>query len=224
MPEIEWRYVLKLKQFKSYFSINDLIQLSIVCKKFRLSLSSIILDSFNFESFVSNGNYITFIIYEEVNDTIGNFTCLYNPYILLKKEHLESKDRFVNDLECYSSNINNLVIRKVHDYYYLIYETPKLFSNITSLVIDNATITLDLFQYLLNNFSCLEELTLTCSKIHKRIQDMNNSSINWPITLKKLIIGWNLIGYIDERGDNVILSPSIDFNEGYSEFVLLPRS
>ncbi|KXN67127.1 hypothetical protein CONCODRAFT_167772 [Conidiobolus coronatus NRRL 28638] len=222
MSAINWSYIFKLKEFKNYFDNRDLTQLSMVSKNFRTSLKSTIFESFNFRNLVNMKDYKSCIISEDNDNNENSIYWAVNFYKSLDSEFIDSKDLFKSDLDSFAYNTNNLILSDITDYYYLFYQIPSTFYNIKSLVINSTIIMQDILQYLLDNLAYLEGLELIGNRIYKRIEDSNNS-INWPTNLKKLELGLNLVGYIDERTDEIILRPSKEFDDDFSYLSLYPK-
>ncbi|KXN67122.1 hypothetical protein CONCODRAFT_10856 [Conidiobolus coronatus NRRL 28638] len=68
MTQDNIEYIIKLNEFKDYFSNRELIELSMCSKKFRISLSSEIFKSFDFDCFVKVMGYKCCVAYREENE------------------------------------------------------------------------------------------------------------------------------------------------------------
>jgi hypothetical protein len=222
MNAVNWSYIFKIKEFKTYIENDDLIQLSIVSKKFRNSLKYTIYEYFNFRNLVKMKNYKSCILSEYNDDNENSVYYTVNFYKSLDSEFIDGKDSFKSDLESFSYNTSNLVLIDVTDYHYLFYQIPSIFYNLKTLIIDSTVIMQDILQYLFDNLNYLEDLELIGNRIYKRMED-SKIFINWPTNLKKLELGLNLVGHVDERADDIILRPNMEFNDDFSYLSLHPK-
>jgi hypothetical protein len=220
MGKINWAYIIKLNEVNRYCERSDLVQLSMACKLIRISLSKVILNSFNFTSFTKCNGYKGYVI-ENYRDGMENDVFrIVNPYMPMVGDLLESKKRFRSDLNLYKCRVDKLILYFICDHLYLVYEIPSAFRSIRSLIIGKGYVVLDTIQYLMDNLTYLEDLDLSYSIFYKRLNQPSN--INFPVTLKKLKIDHVAIGYIEEREGDAILCSNIIMDDEYTELEFSP--
>jgi hypothetical protein len=107
-------------------------------------------------------------------------------------------------------------------YFYLLYEIPSIFPNITSLVLNDSAFTIEVLINLLDNLKCLENLDLTENAIFKDARISNGYTINYPISLTSLKLGQNGVIIIQDKFNSISLkkvkydsSETYEFNGTY---------
>jgi hypothetical protein len=218
MKYIDWGIIFKLKEFIDYLCDYDLIQLGMSSKKLKEQLNAKILKDLNFYSLVSNSDYTSSVVKEQ-NNGMG-FTKFHfaNPYKSLACELNESKKRFSNDVKKFNQNTKNFVLSDSMGYFYLLYEIPGIFPNITSLVLNDSAFTIEVLLNLLYNLKCLENLELTENAIFEDIGILDEYTVNYPIMLRSLKLGENRVIMIQDKSNSVIINKINQDTSGSYEF------
>jgi hypothetical protein len=206
MKDSNWIIVLKLKDFVHYFSIDDLIQLSLICKKFRNCLSPIIFNTFNFSNFTKNMSYETCNTF---NSEHGNSSYMIYYSSLVKQlnsKMIESKNQFKLDLKLLPNPPRKLEIYDIEKVYYLLYDIPNVFSKLTTMAISNSTFQFKILQYLLDNLYCLDNIALSSNNLLQYAPRSTQIAISWPSTLKKLKVSNNNVIYIEHSEEPALLT------------------
>ncbi|KXN65024.1 hypothetical protein CONCODRAFT_13539 [Conidiobolus coronatus NRRL 28638] len=99
---------------------------------------------------------------------------------------------------------SKLIIR-VYNKYYLLENITSVFTVLTSLVISSSRTKAKTFQYLLDNITYLESLSLSDTSLYD-IPYSDSALVNWPTSLKKLKIYNNKSSYYN--GNNTVLAVS----------------
>jgi hypothetical protein len=195
MSTVNWISVLKLEEFQLYFNINELQRLSMVSNRFRTALINIIFKVFNFKKFVLNRKYYSYFINEQNFDNLALISYSINPYKPLNSYFFSSKNKFKLDLKEFLSYPSQLIISNSKDYSYLLYDVPKPFLNITSMVISYSQLQFELLQYLLDSLNFLEVIELLNTQFIQYTQNSVQRPFTWPIKLKKLKLSYNELGF-----------------------------
>jgi hypothetical protein len=205
MKDTEWILIFKLKEFIDYFYINDLIQLSLICKKFRNCLSSNIFSTFNFNNFTNMGNYKTCVISSIENRYGSNVVHLHTAYNPLNSEMIDNIIKFNLDIKLFPIRSKKLEIRYAEQYFYLLKDIPNLFTKLTTMAISNSKIKFETLQYLLDSITCLDNVELSNNKLMHNSLRGTAVYIEWPNSLKNLKICTNMISRVD--AENNFISP-----------------
>ncbi|KXN65365.1 hypothetical protein CONCODRAFT_13065 [Conidiobolus coronatus NRRL 28638] len=183
MSKINWYYILKLPEFNSYFTSDQLITLSLTCKKFRSCLKSKVFSNFNFNTFISTGNYKSLEFTEKDDGGIVDIHYIYNPFVTLTEDYIKSRLQFKHALELFPCQPEKLVLFDCINYTYLLYDFPEVFSKVSSL-----------------------SLELSFNKFISSPSSINSKlEISWPTSLRSVNIEGNNIGYVNNTYNHIRL-------------------
>jgi hypothetical protein len=216
MQDSDWIPVLKTKEFVDYFAINDLIKLSLVCRKFRNSLVSELFKSFDLVNFAKVKNYSSCIILSGNEEYLfgyrNNVTYFRNPYKPLNSKLTESKEQFRKDINLLPSKPKKLIVESLKDIYYLpihiIYAFPKL----TTMNISNSQFQIQVFKLILGNLKFLNSLEVSSNIIYQYSKYFNNSTqfpIYWPDSLRELRISNNHFIFLENRDTPITMESGL---------------
>jgi hypothetical protein len=221
MNNNDWINILKLNGLRDYLSNNDSIQLSTSSKKLRRLFFKDSIKTFNFSSFATTKDYPSLFIKQETGKYGDKTNTFINPFKPLTNELIESKKKFNNDLKIFNGSPKKIVVDDFGRYHYLLNEAPIIFPNITTLVLNNSEFTIDLFQYMLDNFKYLENLELTENILFHNAENSHEYTINYPISLKSLKLGNNRVMMVQDKINpisitgNKYATPAHEFNGTY---------
>ncbi|KXN67440.1 hypothetical protein CONCODRAFT_167370 [Conidiobolus coronatus NRRL 28638] len=202
----DWLTVLSLKDFVSFFTSDELAEVSMSCKKFRSKLNTTIFKSFNFNSFVDTKIYQSYTINEDLymiikaNQNVESFHPR-GPHNTANEKIAESKEQFQSDLSSFPCQPNRLDIYFTNNYHYLLENTTNVFTMLTSIIISSSKIKSQTFQYLLDNIQKLESLMLSDSFLYETPYS-HPAHIRWPASLKKLILYNNAAASYDNSNNS----------------------
>lgn len=206
MSKINWHYILKIPEFNSYLTPNHLIPLSLTCKQFRSCLKLKVFSNFNFNAFISTGEYKSLEFTEKDDGRIVDIHFLYNPFVTLTEDYIKSRLQFKLDLEYFPCQPEKLVLFNCINYTYLLYEFPEVFSKVTCLIIKDSILSVPLLNHLLTNFKSLKYLELSFNKFISTSSSINSKlEINWPASLIFVNIEGNNIGYVHNTNNHIRL-------------------
>ncbi|KXN70318.1 hypothetical protein CONCODRAFT_70781 [Conidiobolus coronatus NRRL 28638] len=203
MKDADWILIFKLKEFIDYFSINDLIQLSLICKKFRNCLSSAIFSTFNFNNFTNMRSYKTCVISDIENRYGSRVIHLHNAHSPLNSEMIDNIGKFNLDIKLYPIQSKKLEICYAEHYFYLLQAIPSLFTRLTTVAISNSKIKFETLQYLLDSIACLDNVELSNNKLTHNSLRSTAVYIKWPNSLKSLKICSNMISRIEDVNNSI---------------------
>jgi hypothetical protein len=201
--DIDWNYIIKLKEFSEYFCTKDLLQLSMNSKKSRRLFAKEAFNTLNLRSFTSNRDYSSLYIKEEIVKRRNKINHFINPYKPLSDKLICSKKEFIKDLKLFKGCPINLVVNESRRYHYLLNEVPNVFPNITTLVLNGSAFTMDTLQYLLNNFKSLECLELTENLLFHNAEISSDYTINYPTSLRSLKLGESYVAMVKDKVNSI---------------------
>jgi hypothetical protein len=201
IKERDWLTILSLNNFISYFTSDELAELSMSCKKFRAKLNALIFKNFNFNSFVDTKVYQSYTINEDLFMAIKVYQNEENsypggPHKAENEKITISKEQFRSDLSSFPYQPSQLDIQYTNNYHYLLENITNSFTMLTSIFISSSKIKSQTFQYLLDNIHHLEGLTLSDSFLYEAPYS-DPTHIRWPASLKKLILYNNAAASFD---------------------------
>jgi hypothetical protein len=205
MKDTDWIIIFRLKEFSDYFTKDELIRISLSCKAFRSCLSRSIFSSFNFSSFAYIGKYNDCIISDSEYISDQNRTYIHNPFKPLNRDLTKSKAQFSLDLKLFPNKPMELVVHNAEYYYHLLYDIPNVFTKLTTVTISHSSLQYELFQYLLNNISCLNNLELSNCSLIQFAKSSDITPIEWPNSLKRLKACNNKTVRVEDRQKNILL-------------------
>ncbi|KXN64609.1 hypothetical protein CONCODRAFT_170984 [Conidiobolus coronatus NRRL 28638] len=218
MNNSDWNIIFKLNEFSNYFSGKGLIQLSMSSKKSRNLLAKDIFKTLNLRSFICDKDYSSLFI-KEISQNYSKYNIFINPFKPLSSELIESKIKFINDLKKFNRVLKSLVVNECVRYHYLLNEIPYISSNITTLIFKNSHFRLDTFQYLLDNFKCLEKLELFENTILHNAEISNEYTVKYPISLRSLILYENNVMMISDKVSSISIHEYCIGKETYNLIV-----
>lgn len=209
MSNRNWIVIFKLNEFISCFNDRELIQLSMSCKKLRVCLNPAIFKTYSFCSFIDTQNYKGYDIAEddedyEIDEDEDDIIYIRNPYKPLTSKFIENKDQFNQDLKLYPCKPKLFSVCYLKDYSYLLYDIPNAFSTLNSVILTKLYCKIETIQYLLDNLKCLSSFELSSNYIFQYSQNNTQIPINWPVPLKKLKIGSNMVAYVEDKESSIL--------------------
>ncbi|KXN65438.1 hypothetical protein CONCODRAFT_20730, partial [Conidiobolus coronatus NRRL 28638] len=192
-------YILKLKEFRDCLSSLEVVELSISSKKVRELVKSLLFNKFDFRSFIENKKYK----YDVINKSCEEYNSI--KHLLIQANNLEqesAKDDFEYEREDeYNRFIRNPYKCLTKEY---LESSDKLQFDLKQFRFRPKILELNCtqhFDYLIyglcNAFSNINILSICASTFNL------SYSINWPLNLKKLEIGENVFGFIDNDNDYI---------------------
>ncbi|KXN66269.1 hypothetical protein CONCODRAFT_11936 [Conidiobolus coronatus NRRL 28638] len=207
MKITDWNIIFKLKDFGEYLCNNDLLRLSMSSKSVRSYLSQNTLKSLNFSHFVDDRGYDSAVSMKK--------TCRY-------QELTRSKIKFAQELKLFNGNPSKLIVNDSREYYYLLYEIPRIFPIITTLVLNNSVFTMEVLQYLLN-YDSLENFELTNNVIFYDKEFSYEYTINYPASLRSLKLRYNQCIEVHDANDTIDKTKVKHSKWGQFEFYADPK-
>ncbi|KXN67823.1 hypothetical protein CONCODRAFT_79990 [Conidiobolus coronatus NRRL 28638] len=209
MSNTNWIVVFKLNEFISCFNDKELIQLSMSCKKLRACLTPTIFKTYNFCSFIDTRNYKGYDIAEDDEDyerdeDEDDIIYIRNPYKQLTRKFIENKVQFNQDLKLYPCKPKLFSVCYLKDYSYLLYDISDAFSTLSGVILTKLYCKIETIQYLLDNLKYLSNFELSSNYIFQYSQNNTQIPINWPISLKKLKIGSNMVAYVEDKESSIL--------------------
>jgi hypothetical protein len=222
MKKTDWNIVFKLKDFGKYLCNNNLLILSMTTKSIRCYFSQNILQSLNFSRFVDGRDYDSVVSMKKTCRYQGDrCSCIYQ-IKPLTKELTKSKMKFAHELKLFDGNPRKLIVNGSKEYYYLLYEIPRIHPIISTLVLNNSVFTMEVLQYLLN-YDSLEELELANNVIFYDKEFSSEYTINYPGSLKSLKLRYNQCIEVNDT-DNAIDKIKVKHGKwGQFEFYADPK-